>query len=208
LHGPDGLLANMVADSVITVHSTVPQAALLGWAQEATAKGLHLIDAPMTGGATAAASGTLTYMVGGDTAIVERCRPLWATSAQKIIHVGPTGAGILLKLCNNLMAYAAFAAMHEANLLARAGGLDPALLTEVGRSNGVVTPQMEAFITNRDRLTALGGEALAKNFGAFAALGSKDLAAALASARELGVRLPATEQVAHIIQAVFLNQNA
>jgi 3-hydroxyisobutyrate dehydrogenase len=207
LHGPGGLLAHMAADTVIAVHSTVTQAAVLGWAAEARKRGIWLIDAPITGGASGAEAATLTYMVGGQTDIVERCRPLFMTSAQKVIHAGSVGAGILLKLCNNLMTYAAFAAVHEAERLARAGGLDPALLMEVGHRNGVVTAQMEAFMSNRGKLGAAGSQALQQVFAPFAALARKDLAAALASARALHLKLPATERVAVIIEKVFLNQD-
>jgi 3-hydroxyisobutyrate dehydrogenase-like beta-hydroxyacid dehydrogenase len=207
LHGPDGLLAHMAADTVIAVHSTVTQAAVLRWAAEARKRGIWLIDAPITGGASGAQAATLTYMVGGQTDIVERCRPLFMSSAQKVIHAGPVGAGILLKLCNNLMTYAAFAAVHEAERLARAGGLDPTLLMEVGHRNGVVTAQMEAFMSNRGKLGAAGSQTLQQVFAPFAALARKDLAAALASARQLHLKLPATERVAVIIEKVFLNQD-
>jgi len=207
LHGPEGLLQQMQADTVIAVHSTVTQASILRWAGEANTKGIHLVDAPITGGASGAEAGTLAYMVGGAGGIVERCRAVFATSAQKIIHAGPTGAGIALKLCNNLMSYAAFAAMHEADALARAAGPGPALLLEVGRANGVVTPQMEAFIGNRGKLAAAGPEMLRKSFGPFASLGRKDLLAALASAEELGLELPATARLAALIEAVFLGDS-
>ena len=205
LQGAAGLLAAMAADSIIAVHSTVAQAALLGWVAQARARGIHLLDAPVTGGAAAAESATLTYMVGGDAAIVARCRPVFMTSGAKLVHAGPAGSGILLKLCNNLMSYAAFAAIHEADRLGRAGGLDPALLAEVGRSNGVVTAQMEAFMRNRGQLA--NTQALHRVFTPFAALAGKDLAAALASARELQLQLPVTERVAAIIDKVFLNQD-
>jgi len=206
LLGVDGLLQNMAAGGIIAVHSTVTQASILRWSREAAARQIHLIDAPITGGAAGAEAATLVYMVGGAAEVVERCRPIFATSGQRIIHAGPVGAGIALKLCNNLMTYAAFAAMHEADALARSGGLDPALLLEVGRANGVVTPQMEAFIGNRGKLAGQGAEALRKAFAPFAALGRKDLDAALTSAEKLGLQLPLTARAAEIIEAVFLDQ--
>jgi 3-hydroxyisobutyrate dehydrogenase len=202
-----GLLAAMAPDSIIAVHSTVARATVLEWVAQAGARSIHLLDAPITGGAAAAESATLIYMVGGDAAVVERCRAVFMTSGAKLIHAGPAGSGILLKLCNNLMSYAAFAAIHEADRLARAGGLDPALLAEVGRSNGVVTAQMEAFLTNRGKLAHAGTQALHRGFAPFAALAEKDLAAALASARELQLPLPLTERVAVLIDKVFLNQD-
>jgi len=205
LHGSAGLLAHMANDTVIAVHSTVTQAAILEWARAAQQRAVHLIDAPVTGGAAGAQAGTLTCMVGGAASVFERCRPVFMTSAAKLIHAGPVGSGILLKLCNNLMSYAAFTAVHEADRLARAGGLDPALVVEVGRSNGVVTAQMEAFLSNRARMAAGGPQALQELFAPFAALAQKDLAAALASARSLGLELPGTECVAELIENVFLN---
>jgi 3-hydroxyisobutyrate dehydrogenase len=175
LHGNDGLLAHLPADAIVAVHSTVAHAAVLGWAAQAAARHIHLIDAPMSGGAAGAEQGTLVYMAGGAAELIERCRPLWATSGEKIIR------------------------------LARAGGLNAELLTEVGRANGVVTQQMAAFMSNRDKLAALGEPALRRAFAPFAALADKDLHAALASARELAVSLPATEQVTRMIETVFLN---
>jgi 3-hydroxyisobutyrate dehydrogenase-like beta-hydroxyacid dehydrogenase len=145
-------------------------------------------------------------MVGGPGEIVERCRPVFETSAQKIIHAGALGAGIALKLCNNLMTYAAFSAIHEAAALARASGLALDLLIEVGRSNGVVTPQMQAFVENRSRLSAAGTDVLVKNFGPFAELGKKDLAAALASAAQLNLRLPLTAGLVETIEDAFFDR--
>ncbi len=205
LCGEDGLLAHCRADTIITVHSTVNQAAIIGWAARARERGIHVLDAPITGGAAGAEAATLTYMVGGPDALVERCRPLFLTSGHKVIHAGAVGTGILLKLCNNLMTYAAFAAADEAERLAIAGGLDRGLLAEVGRSNGVMTPQMDAFLRNRNQLAAAGK--LRQAFAPFAGLARKDLAAALTSARELRLALPSTERVAEIIEHVFLNQD-
>ena len=205
LNGDDGVFAHARPDAIIAVHSTVTQAAILQWAAHARERGIHLLDAPITGGASGAESATLTYMVGGASELLERCRPVFLTSGQRIIHAGPVGTGILLKLCNNLMSYAAFAAADEAERLAAAGGLDRGLLAEVGRSNGVMTPQMEAFLKNRSQLAAAGR--LRQAFAPFAGLARKDLAAALASARELRQVLPATERVAEIIEQVFLNHN-
>ena len=83
--------------------------------------------------------------------------------------------------------------------------LDPKLLREVGRGNGVVTAQMEAFLDNRARIAAAGAEALQHAFGPFAALARKDLNAALTSAAAHGLELPQTHCVAGIISDAFLN---
>ena len=204
--GDAGLLATARAGTVIAIHSTVTQATVLAMAEAGRGKGVVVIDAPITGGAGGAENGTLCYMVGGDAAVVEKVRPVFMTSAQKVIHAGDLGAGIALKLCNNLVTYAEFIAIHEASKLAEAAGLSLAVLGEVGQANGVITPQMQMFIENRNALFKGCSEADFKAiFGGFAALGVKDLQAALASAAELGIELPATTVNQTLIEKVFFN---
>lgn len=205
LYGSEGLFANARAGSIIAIHSTVTQDAILRWHRDAVKLGLHVIDAPITGGAAGAEAGTLCYMVGGDEAIIERCRPVFLCSGSKIVHGGDIGTGIALKLCNNLMTYAAFIAVHEGFKLATACGLDPEKLLEVGQANGVVTGQMSAFITGRNALAG-NPEMLQQFFGPHAALGTKDLAAALLTAEKLSVSLPGTQKNSELIEDVFLNR--
>ncbi|HKY91218.1 MAG TPA: NAD(P)-dependent oxidoreductase, partial [Nevskiaceae bacterium] len=206
LRGEDGLLAHLARDSVLAIHSTVTANAIVGWKKDCAARGVHLVDAPITGGASGAEAGTLAYMLGGDPAVLDRCEPIFATSSTKQVRAGAVGAGTGLKLCNNLMTYAAFNAIHEAGRLAKASGLDPALLVEVGRANGVVTTQMEQFFVNRSKLAALGPEQMEQLFGGFGKLATKDLGAAIASARALGVSVPATEFLQPLIESVFLDR--
>jgi 3-hydroxyisobutyrate dehydrogenase len=208
LYGAQGLLENAEPRTIIAVHSTVTQAAILRWARDAAARDIRIIDAPITGGADGAIAATLTYMVGGDAETLEVCRTIFATSGRRIIHAGALGAGITLKLANNLMTYAAFAAISEGAALAQAAGLSLDVLIEVGESNGVVTPQMQAFIGNRRKIAAGGEAALKKLFGPFGALGKKDLLATLASADALGLELPATRHLATLIEDVFLDRAA
>jgi 3-hydroxyisobutyrate dehydrogenase-like beta-hydroxyacid dehydrogenase len=205
LYGAEGLFANCRADTIIAIHSTVTQDSILRWHRDAARLGLHVIDAPITGGAAGAESGTLCYMVGGDEAIIDRCRAAFLCSGSKIVHGGAIGTGIALKLCNNLMTYAAFVAAHEGFKLAKACGLAAEKLQEVGQANGVVTPQMAAFIGGRDSLAG-DTDMLQKFFGPHAALGTKDLAAALLTAEKLGVALPGTQKNCELIEDVFLNR--
>jgi 3-hydroxyisobutyrate dehydrogenase-like beta-hydroxyacid dehydrogenase len=205
LYGDTGIFANAAADTVVAIHSTVTQDAILRWHSEGKTLGLHVIDAPITGGAGGAEAGTLCYMVGGDEVIIERCRPVFMCSAANIVHGGAIGTGIALKLCNNLMAYFAFTAAHEGYKLAIACGLAPEKLTEVGQANGVVTPQMSAFLSGHLGL-ANNPEMLHKFFAPHAALATKDLGAALQTAAKLQVALPATQRNSELIEDVFLNR--
>lgn len=205
LIGADGILANAAADTVVAVHSTVTQANLLRWADQAAEHGIHLIDAPITGGAHRAADGTLCYMVGGDESVVDRCRPVFATSAEKIVRAGDLGAGIALKLCNNFIQYTEFVAMAEATRLAEACGLSVDVLREVGLSNGVVNEQMHMFVSSRNNLArACTDEQMMEFFGAMGALGEKDLQCALDTAADNAVSLPTAEYVRDRIADVFV----
>ena len=205
LYGNQGIFANASKGTVIAVHSTVTQANLLQWAEDAGQSGLYLLDAPITGGAHRAADGTLCYMVGGEQSMVERCRPIFATSAEKVVHAGDLGSGIALKLCNNFIQYAEFVAMAEATRLAEASGLSVDVLREVGLSNGVVNEQMHMFVSSRNNLaSSCTEEQMAEFFGPMGALGQKDLQCALDTAADYGVSLPTAEFLRERIVDVFL----
>lgn len=203
-----GIVAAAKKGTIIAVHSTITVAELKDLEARLTKEGLKLVDAPMTGGAMGAEAKTLCYMVGASEAELGACRPAFETSAEKIIHAGPAGAGMTLKLCNNLMANSAFIAVAEAAKLAEAAGLPLEDLLEIGASNGVITPQMAAFIDNRNKMRdGLTEEQMDQFFGPFGRLGVKDLSAALASARELGIELPATESNIDLIENTFLGKD-
>lgn len=205
LYGEDGILANAAQGAIVAVHSTVTQANLLRWGNEALEMGIYLIDAPMTGGAHRAAEGTLCYMVGGEADIVDRCRPVFATSAEKVVHAGELGTGIALKLCNNIMQYAEFVVMAEATRLAEACGLSVDVLREVGLSNGVVNEQMHTFVSGRNNLARSCSEEQMEEFmGVMGRLGEKDLQCALDTASDHSVILPMAEYLRQRILDVFL----
>ena len=205
LYSDAGILSHAAAGTLVAIHSTVTQKNLLRWHEDAAQKGIELIDAPITGGAHRAADGTLCYMVGGTEAQVAAGTPVFETSGEKVVHAGPVGSGIALKLCNNFMQYTEFVAMAEATRLATACGLSIDVLREVGLSNGVVNEQMHMFVSGRNAL-ALGSseEEMAQFFGAMGKLGEKDLDCALATAQEHGVVMPTAAFVRDRIEAVFL----
>ncbi|BBY02677.1 NAD(P)-dependent oxidoreductase [Mycobacterium seoulense] len=141
------LLAAMKPGGVIAVHSTVHPNTCRELAKKAATKGISVIDAPVSGGAPAASEGRLMVMVGGDADVVERCRPVFATYADPIVHLGELGSGQTTKLLNNLLFTAHLGTAASALSLAGALGVDPDRLTEVvSRSSG-----------NSFALNALGG---------------------------------------------------
>lgn len=202
LSGAAGILDNAQPNTVVLVHSTVKQESILEWHERGKAKSLHIIDASVT---RALGPGKFCYMLGGAPELVERCRPLLLTGGNAVVHAGPVGAAIALKLCNNMMTYAAYTAIHEAYKLARGFGLDPDLLHQVSQVNGVMTQGMAVFIRLREELEKRGDGVLQGAFGPHGALGKKDLAAALQSAKKLKVSLPGAERTEELIADVFVN---
>ena len=208
LHGDGGIFAHAAKGTLIAIHSTVTQAGLLRWEQEARALGLHLIDAPITGGADRAAAGTLCYMVGGSVEELAAASPVFQTSAEKIVHAGGVGAGIALKLCNNFMQYAEFVAMAEALRLAESCGLKPEVLREVGLSNGVVNAQMFQFATGRNAVMVGSNDpGIVGYFTAMGELACKDLDCAIKTASEKGVVMPTCNFIRARILDVFLGRD-
>ena len=204
LLGPEGVLAAAEAGSVVAVHSTIRPATVHNLAAVGRERGVHVIDAPITGGAPGAAARTLTYMVGGEAELLERCRPVFETSAGTIVHTGPLGTGLWMKLCNNLMTYQSFQAAFEASLLAKTAGLSFEVFEEVTTSNGNLTDQMRAFLGLRRALEARADDAgLRQLVAGFADLAHKDLSIALESAGELGLALSGTDQCRENMARVY-----
>ena len=204
LYGEYGLLQNGKAGAIIAIHSTVTQASVLCWAEDAEKYHMHIVDAPITGGAHGAEEKTLCYMLGGDSQLLKRLEPVINTSAKKVVYAGDTGSGIALKLCNNMINYSAFAAIDEAVRLAEACHLDPELVYQVGEANGIVTDLMKRFISGREGLKpVLSDDEFDQVFGPFERLAEKDLDAALQTAANKQLSLPATEKLREIIYNVF-----
>ena len=135
--GEHGLLAGLKPGSVIAVHSTVHPDTCKELAKKAGAQGVSVIDAPVSGGGPAAADGRLLVMVGGDADVVERCRPVFATYADPVVHLGDLGSGQTTKLLNNLLFTANLGTAAAALSLGKALGVAPDRLTEVvSRSSG------------------------------------------------------------------------
>ncbi len=202
--GGDGILAGAAKGSVIALHSTILPRTVHEMADAAAARGVGVVDAPITGGAIAAGSGTLCYIVGGDADLVERCRPVFATAAGKIVHTGALGSGAAVKLCNNLIGYLGFLAAFEATLLARSTNLSLEALDEVTRHNGVMTDQMRLFLALRRNVEENpNDETMQALIGGLTNLAEKDLAVALEFAREHGVELPGATLCRQLMGRVY-----
>lgn len=122
--GKNGLLVGLRPGTLIVDHSTISPHATQKLAQLVNEKGGFWLDAPISGGSEGAAKGTLSIMVGGDEAQLERARPCLEAMGKTITHVGAQGAGQMVKLVNQILVIGTMISMSEALLFAQAGGLD------------------------------------------------------------------------------------
>ena len=136
--GPEnGVLAALKPGSMIAVHSTVHPSTIRQLADKAAAHDVSVIDAPVSGGGPAAAEGRLLVMAGGAAEVVERCRPVFESYANAVVHLGDLGSGQTTKLLNNLLFTANVGTAATALALGKVLGVSPDRLTDViSRSSG------------------------------------------------------------------------
>lgn len=129
--GEGGILGSIPQGALIIDSSTIAPASAKKVAQAAASRGLAMIDAPVSGGTAGALAGTLTFIVGGEAAALERARPLLEAMGKNVFHVGNAGAGQVAKLCNNMALGVIMAVTGEALALGTANGLDPKVLSQM-----------------------------------------------------------------------------
>lgn len=129
--GQDGLLSHVPDGALLIDCSTIAPASARKVAEAAAARGLAMIDAPVSGGTAGAQAGTLTFIVGGEAEALERARPVLSSMGRNIFHMGSAGAGQVAKLCNNMALGVIMAATGEAIALGVANGLDAAVLSRM-----------------------------------------------------------------------------
>ncbi|MFZ6657783.1 3-hydroxyisobutyrate dehydrogenase [Undibacterium sp. TJN19] len=132
-----GILPYIAEGALIIDCSTIAAQAAQKVAQAASARGLAMIDAPVSGGTAGAAAATLTFIVGGDATSLERARPVLSAMGKNIFHAGDNGAGQVAKICNNMLLGILMAGTAEALALGVANGLDPKTLSDImSKSSG------------------------------------------------------------------------
>ena len=131
--GNGNLLASIAKGALVIDSSTIAAATSQKVAKAAEAAGIDFIDAPVSGGTGGAIAGTLTFMVGGSAAQLERARPLLEKMGANIFHAGAVGAGQTAKICNNMLLGILMVGTSEAISLGVANGLDPKVLSEIMR---------------------------------------------------------------------------
>jgi len=192
--GENGVLEGAAAGSLVIDHSTISPHATTRFAGALAEKGVHMLDAPVSGGNEGAEQGTLSIMIGGDPEQVARAQPVLEIVGRVITHVGPIGAGQMAKLVNQILVVVTDLAVAEGLLFARAGGLDLDR-TLAAVKDGAAGSWM---LSNR------GPQMIARDWrpGFTIDLQQKDLRLVLEAADQLGVPLIGTGLVFQMFRAL------
>jgi 3-hydroxyisobutyrate dehydrogenase-like beta-hydroxyacid dehydrogenase len=179
--------------TVIAIHSTISPDTAVELAEQLAPQGIHVVDAPVSGGGGAAEKGELAVMVGADREVYERIKPAFKQFASVVVHAGEPGAGTRMKLARNMLTFTSYAAAGEAMKLAAAAGIDLQALGRVVRHTDAQSGGPGAVIV-RDNIADLDSDNFLYGPLAHARdLGEKDLSLALALGQTLGVELPLAE---------------
>jgi 2-hydroxy-3-oxopropionate reductase len=193
--GPQGLMHGAQPGLIHVDMSTISPAITRGAAEQLRARGIAMLDAPVSGGVAAAKTASLTFFVGGEAAILERVQPLLELMGKAIFHMGPSGTGQVTKLANQICQLANLQGTAEALLFAGAQGADA----------GKVREAIMAGYGGSRMLDVLGKKMVERDFaaGIVAALHHKDIGVALDIAHEGGLALPVTAQVMQQLNALM-----
>jgi 3-hydroxyisobutyrate dehydrogenase-like beta-hydroxyacid dehydrogenase len=191
--GPDGILDHARPGTVLIDMGSIAPEASRSIAARAAARGIPMLDAPVTGNPKVAEAGKLGIMIGGEADIVERVRPVLEPVSAVIVHAGPSGAGSTLKLVNNLILGVAIEAVAEALVLARKAGISPDCVRQITSVGGARTGAMETR----------GSRMLAHDFTPHFTVDNmhKDLSTALRLADSLGSAAPTAAAALTILDA-------
>ena len=189
----DELAAHAKPGTVIAIHSTISPETAVELAADLKPKGIHVIDAPVSGGGGAADKGELAVMVGADREVYEQIKPAFKQFASMVIHAGEPGAGTRMKLARNMLTFTSYAAACEAMKLAEAAGIDLTQLGRVVRHTDALTGGPGAIMVREDMSTLTPDHWLHDAFTHTRGLGEKDLSLALALGEATGTELPLAE---------------
>ena len=191
--GPNGILEGAHPGMLLIDMGSIAPEMSRSIAARAKAKGVPMLDAPVTGNPKVASEGKLGIMAGGPKEIFEACLPIFQAMGVKIIHVGENGKGTTLKLINNLILGVAIQAVAEALVLAHKAGIDPVKVMEITSVGGARTGAME---TRAARM-------IKHDFSPHFSTNNmyKDLSSAIKLAEEVGVSLPATGIAREMLRA-------
>ena len=179
--------------TVIAIHSTIEPGTAAELAQQLRPKGIHVVDAPVSGGAGAADKGELAVMVGADDAAYDIVKPVFKKWASMVVRAGEPGAGTRMKIARNMLTFIGFAAACEAQRLAEAAGIDLQKLGRVVRHSDAQSGGPGAIMFRDDTAQLAPDHFLHDMFVHTRGLAEKDLKLALGLGEATGVELPLAE---------------
>jgi 3-hydroxyisobutyrate dehydrogenase len=197
------VLGKAPASALLIDCSTIDVASARSIEEEAAAQGYTMVDAPVSGGIAAAASGNLAFMVGGSDEAFGKAKPILEPMAKAVIHAGSPGAGQAAKICNNMILGATMIVTCEAFVMAQKLGLDPKVFHAIASSASGQSWSMTTYTPVPD----VGPETPADHDyeGGFAAvLMLKDLKLAMEAAQQAGAYTPMGGEAADLY-ARFVN---
>ena len=193
--GPNGILETARPGLVFVDNSTIKPATARQLAARLAEKDVFALDAPVSGGDIGARNGTLTIMVGGDAAALEKIMPVLLAMGKTVTHVGETGAGQVAKAANQIMVAAQMVALGELLVFSQKAGVDPQKVVNAIKGGAA---QCWTLDVKPPRLFAGN-----RGPGFKAYMQAKDLNIVLETAREYGVPLPATAENAQLFNAML-----
>jgi 2-hydroxy-3-oxopropionate reductase len=194
LLGPEGVIEGAHVGLTVIDMSTISPVVASTLAARLAEHSIPMLDAPVSGGDKGAIAGALSIMVGGDEGTFERCKPIFQVLGKTIVHVGGSGAGQVVKACNQIVVALVIEAVSEALVLGSKAGVDPARILQVLGGGLAANRVMELR----------GASMLAHDFtpGGRVSFHHKDLGFALETARRYGVSLPVTALVDQMFAAL------
>ena len=193
--GENGVIRGARAGSVVVDMSTISPGATRRIALELSARGVEMLDAPVSGGDVGAVNGTLSIMVGGKKDVFERILPLFQAMGKNIVHVGDSGAGQVTKACNQIVVALAIEGVSEAITFARRNGVDAAK---------VRAALLGGFAGSK--ILEVHGQRMLDNVfkpGFKVKLHQKDMRIVMEDAGQLGLGLPGAALVAQHLNALM-----
>ncbi len=182
--GDEGVIHGVRAGSVLVDMSTISPQVTRELANTLREKNVAMLDAPVSGGEKGAIEGTLSIMVGGDAAVLERVRPVFEAMGKRIVHIGENGMGQVCKLANQIAVVLNNLSMSEALVFAAKSGADVSKVLEA----------IQAGAAGSWALNNYAPKILRRDFspGFFVSLQQKDLKLVMEAAREMNLSLPGT----------------
>ncbi len=186
--GEKGILSGAKPGSVVMIHSTIHPKTIRKVAERAKEKGVGVIDAEMSGGADGIRAQTLSFMVGGEKELLEKCRPVLSLSGNKIFHMGELGNGAITKLAHQVICVGTLVAVAEGMRFGEKAGLDLKALAAVVNASDARSFMSERWL---ERFHGVDSSIVDVFY--------KCLIPALDLAHELGISLPLTAVVQQLV---------